>query len=177
MRLKNIYLKDGKRHREVEITRYDGVKFQRAYIDSSTKVSLKAFREYIADTIDANFYGGEQDLLGVWDYAYRKSGDNLVFVPREMGELDNGRGWLFHDCFLRTDGLLVEPDEDNIMWVNGNTIGYKPSSNEVGATQQGDRGDSERGFKLKILGDEMDREQRDALLYGFIENLGRNLGS
>lgn len=174
IQLKNIFIKDGQRNREIVLTRNDGVRAVCPYLSSAIKVSLKSFREFAADAIDGNFYGSESDLTSIWDFVYKKGSERVVHMPKEMGDLDNGKGWLFNDAFIQSDGNVVLPDNEEIMWVHGNTIGYKPAGNQEGASEQ----DENPWHALRIRGSsELNREDRQDLLVGYVNNLAKNLGS
>lgn len=174
IKLKNIFIKDGARNREIVLTRNDGVTATCPYLSSAIKVSLKSFREFAADAIDGNFYGSESDLTSIWDFVYKKGSERVVHMPKEMGDLDNGKGWLFNDAFIQSDGGVIVPDSEEIMWVHGNTIGYKPAGNQEGASEQ----DENPWHALRIRGStDLSRVDRQDLLVGYVNNLAKNLGS
>lgn len=178
IKLKNIFIKDGSRHRHLAVVRFDGYSASCGYMNSSVKVSLKAFREFVADAVDGSFYGSESDLTNIWDFVYRKGADRVVHMPKEMGDLDNGMGWIFNDSFIRADGMCIEPDEEGIMWINGNTLGYKPATNQEDGSSNSIDISENPWHALRIRGpNALSVLQRKELLTGFVTNLAKNLGS
>lgn len=131
IKLRNVFIKgDGERSREIVVIRQDGARSSPLLINSGTKVSLRSFKESMADAIDASFYGDENDLLAMWDFIYAKGADKIVAIPAEIGKLRNG-GWLFGDVFITSTGAVVQPDSEGVMWIGGNTTGIKPASINV----------------------------------------------
>lgn len=128
IRLKNIYIRDEMRTREVVVETVNGVISSPFLVSSDMKVSLKAFREAVADAADVSFYGSEADLTTMWEFVYAQKQNRIVHLPREIGHLENNRGWLFRDCFINANGVVIPPDEEGVMWVSGNTFGIKPAS-------------------------------------------------
>lgn len=128
IKLKNIFLLDGKRVREAEVIRCDGTKSHPMLIDSETKVSLKMFRAKVADACDANFFGQEGDLLSMWRYIYKHDTEKTVFIPDHIGRVENDGGWLFGNVYLRSNGEVITPDKSGVMWIGGNTRGIRPQS-------------------------------------------------
>lgn len=128
IKLKNIFLLDGKRVREAEIIRWDGFKSNPMLVDSETKVSLKQFRSKVADACDANFFGQEADLMSMWRYVYKHGTEKTVYIPDHIGLVENDGGWLFGNVYLRPNGEIIAPDKSGVMWVGGNTRGIRPQS-------------------------------------------------
>lgn len=128
IKLKNIFLLDGKRVREAEIVRWDGFKSNPMLVDSETKVSLKQFRSKVADACDANFFGQEVDLMSMWRYVYKHGTEKTVYIPDHIGLVENDGGWLFGNVYLRSNGEIIAPDKSGVMWVSGNTRGIRPQS-------------------------------------------------
>lgn len=128
VKLKNIFLIEGKRVREAEIVRADGTRSHPMLIDSDTKVGLKQFRAKVADACDANFFGQEGDLMSMWRYVYKHCTEKTVFIPDHIGKVEGDGGWLFGNVYLRPNGEIIPPDKSGVMWIGGNTRGIRPQS-------------------------------------------------
>lgn len=128
IKLKNIFLVEGKRIREADIIRCDSPRAKSILVDSETKVSIKFFRSKIADACDATFFGQENDLLNMWRYVYKNNAEKTVYLPDHIGKVDLDGGWLFGNVYIKPDGEVIEPDATGVMWLNGNLTGIRPLS-------------------------------------------------
>lgn len=173
IQLRNIFLRgDGERTREIVIVRRDGAKSSPMLVTSEMKVSLKAFKEAVANAIDATFYGGEMDLMEMWDYVYAKGCDRLVHIPSEIGHLQEDRGgWLFRDCYVTANGSVISPDKEGVMWVNGNSTGVKPMS-----VQLKRKANSSTTLDIPGLMTGLSSEERRAFRVEFYKQFCRNIG-
>lgn len=131
IKLSNIYMIDGRRQREMVVTRSDGFRSNSMLLDSETKVSLKAFRTKMADAVDGAYYGSESDLTSLWRFIAMKNPEKLVDIPDYVGDLSQDgmrRGWLFKNCYIRATGEVIDADSSGVMWWSGNTKGIRPRS-------------------------------------------------
>lgn len=131
IKLRNVFIRGDERSRDIVIIRCDGVKSNPIMVTSDVKVSVHAFKELVANAVDASFYGTETDLLQMWDFVYAKGSDRIVKIPDEVGRRAETGGWLFRDTYVDGSGREVLPDKEGIMWVNGNSVGIKPASINV----------------------------------------------
>lgn len=177
IRIRNIFLVDGGRLREIEIIRSDGIKSSPMLIDSDTKVSLKAFRAKMADAVDGCYYGQEQDLLHMWKYVYKRGAERTVDIPDHIGDLsyDGKRsGWLFRNLYIKPTGEVVPRDKFGVMWVNGNSKGIRPRS--ISAPLDKDIY-SHRSNAIPALAEGFTVEEMEAAEKVFVEMFTKNLGN
>ncbi len=168
IQLKNVYsTEDGDRLREIIVIRDDGFVSDPVLANSDTKVSLKTFRVLLARAADADFTGTDHDLISMWDYIYSKQTETLVKVTRVVGRHDKTRGWIFRNKFISDTGLIVEPDESGIFWINGGSGIRAEGLNKTTAQDATD---------IPLLYTDSTPDERDELLGGFIQNLSKNLG-
>jgi 5S rRNA maturation endonuclease (ribonuclease M5) len=170
IKLKNIYIKGQEREREVVIVREDGTKSLPVPVTSECKVSLKTFKSFIANAVDASFYGQESDLMVMWEYVYMKGQERLVYVPTKVGRLEEFKGWLFRDTFIMDTGVVIRPDEEGIIWFPGKTTGLKAMSLNISE----DKGNS--SIDIPSLISIESEDERSDLLRNLITNLCKNLG-
>jgi len=136
--------------------------------NSETKVSLKSFRVLLAKAADADFRGTDFDLIGMWDLVYAKNTETLVKVTRVVGRHDKSRGWVTRSKFISDTGVVIDPDESGIFWLNGKSIGIRPESlNKTGANDNLD---------IPLLETHTSPDEREQLLKDFAFNLAKNLG-
>ncbi len=170
--LKNIFIQGDMREREIQIIREDGRRSKNIRVTSEVKVSLKAFKALAANAIDASFYGREEDLATLWDFVYSTCKENEVHLPTTVGRLPEFKGWLFRNCFISETGKVIEPDQNGIMWLGGNSAGIKPVSLSTEST-----GKAEDRLDIPYINCSMPKEEIDELERGFIEKLAINLGN
>lgn len=171
IQLRNVFVKgDGERSREIVVIRNDGARSAPMLVTSEVKVSMHAFKEAMADAVDASFYGKDTDLLEMWDYIYAKGADRIVKLPKEVGRLEETGGWLFADCYITPSGSVVTPDSEGVMWVGGNTLGIKPASINVRNKSNAVSNDVPKA--LVQLSDVERREFRRQFFKNFITNIG-----
>lgn len=170
LQLKNVYITDeDDREREVIVVREDGYTSKPFKVNSEIKVSLKAFRVLLARAADCDFFGTDFDLMNMWSLVYSKSTEVLVHVSRVVGRHDKHRGWIFANKFISDTGVVVEPDESGIFWLNGKTIGLKAESLNKSMS-------SSEMTDVPVLVTDTTPEQRDELLHNFINYLALNFG-
>jgi 5S rRNA maturation endonuclease (ribonuclease M5) len=171
IKLKNVFLNEsGGRDREVVVVKQNGYVSDPFLVDSETKVSVKPFRTLVAKAADAEWMGSETDLCGMWRLVYRQDSDVLVRVPRTVGRHERYGCWIFRNCLITDNGVVVQPDKDGIFWVNGKSLGVRPESlNSNYSREERANGD--------IPGLEMDvtREEADELMETGIRMLAQNL--
>ncbi len=171
IKMRNVFVKgDGERSREVVVVRKDGAVSNPFLVTSEVKVSLRSFKEAVADAVDASFYGDEKDLLEMWDFIYSKGSERLVKIPKEVGRIADMGGWLFGDCFITPTGAVVGPDKEGVMWVNGNSGGIKPASINLK--------NKSKVVSLDIprLGVSLNEAERREFTNGFIRQFVTNIG-
>lgn len=169
--LRNIYIRDTEREREIIITREDGRKSSPLSINSDAKVSLKPFKTLVANAIDASFYGKEEDLASMWEYVYANCDERIVHLPEMVGRLEEFHGWLFRDYFIADTGAIYRPDDDGVIWIVNHTVGLKPVSIVTnGKNNAGTDG-------IPTLKTDLTEEEQDELLGGFVRNYADNLGN
>lgn len=169
--LKNVYICNHERIREIVVIREDGKRSRPIIINSETKVSLKLFRTFVANAVDASWYGTEEDLIYVWETVYSKKEEKCVYIPSHIGHLPEHHGWIFRDSFITSTGATIVPDSEGIMWVAGSDSGLKPGSLHQDASIRGKLDDVPR------LNSEFSKEERWEMLKGFSQNLSNNLGN
>lgn len=174
IRLKNIFVADGKRIRQAEVIRCDCKSGQPILVDSETKVSVKHFRSKVADSCDASFFGGEQDLINMWRYIYKNSVEKTVYLPDHVGKIEEEGGWLFGNVYIKHDGEVIKPDKTGVMWINGNLTGVRPvpisEDMELDIQTQGGSRSIPR-LNVDRLNLEVDQIERT-----FVLNYAKNLG-
>lgn len=171
IRLRNIFIMgDNERSREIIVRRQDGVSSKPLIVTSEMKVSMRSFKEAIANAIDASFYGSENDLAEMWDFVYAKGGEREVWIPKEVGHINSIGGWLFGDCFITPNGSIIEPDDEGVMWINGNSSGIKPASINVKNKSKAIPADIPRIRSC------LTKKQQDDLEADFVRQFIKNIG-
>ena len=168
IRLRNIFIRGIEREREVIIIREDGAESDAFIVPSEAKVSLRSFRTLVANAVDGSFYGREEDMIAVWEFAYKSSTEKLVQLPDRVGRLDKFKGWLFKDCFITDTGAVYTPDEEGAIWILDKTLGIRPvpiSENEASEMSG-----------IPTMKPSMVEEDRRDLLKNFAKQLAKNLG-
>lgn len=173
IKLRNIFLSEGKRVREAEILRIGARKGAPILVDSETKTSIKFFRTKVADACDATFMGNESDLLDMWRYIYRTNTEKTVFLPDHVGRVDLDGGWLFGNAYISSEGEVIKPDDKGVMWLNGNLTGIRPVSIsedlELDVYSQGSRNIPK--LNLDMMDEEV-RQVEKSLVVNYAKNLG-----
>ncbi|HET8687757.1 MAG TPA: toprim domain-containing protein, partial [Methanosarcina sp.] len=174
IKLKNVFVIEGRRIREVQIVRADRATSSPILMDSSTKVSVANFKAKVADAIDANFYGREDDLTQIWRYVYKKGSERMVYLPDHIGRIENDGGWLFRNCYIRPDGSgTVTPDSSGVMWISGNTRGIRPQS--ISSSLEQDIY-SNRLKDIPVMRQDISEEELVAMKESFVKLYAQNLG-
>lgn len=168
--LLNIYIQEGNREREVILHRADGVSSRPVIVNSEAKVSLKPFKSLAANTVDASFYGREEDLSTIWEYVYENSKEKVVHIPGIIGKVDEFKGWLFSDCFMQYTGAVYYPDENGVIWITNNSVGIKPTS--LVSSKEFDINTGIPSIRPRLE----EEEERIQLVKDFTLNFGKNLG-
>lgn len=168
--LKNVFNKNGELTRQIVIKTKNGKRSDLVFVNSSDKVSMKQFRTLLANAADGSFYGGDLDLIHMWEYVYDNSKPGMVWVADTVGVCQKQKGWLFDDCFIDRNGVLYEPDNEGIMWLGSSKKGIKCRSLNA------DDINSE-GMDIPRLSRDMDPDERAELLEGLVRNLSTNLGN
>lgn len=173
MKLLNVFItEDGDRHREMVIVRTDGYTSDPFMVNSDTKVKVPQFKVLAAKVADATFTGTEDELAAIWEIVSEKGGSTEVRIPRIVGRHEKYRAWIFRNKLITDSGTIIDPDENGIFWMNGHSIGLRPeglSQEEGGSTE--DRAD------IPALMTDLTLEERDEVLKGVLENVGKNLDS
>lgn len=175
IKLRNIFIRGKEREREVILKREDGIESDPVLITSDTKVGLKPFKSLAANSIDASFYGKEEDLAALWEFVYRNGHERLVYVPEQVGRIEKFKGWLFRDCFITDTGALYKPDEEGIIWITNGSVGIKPISITSNIEESGS-GNTDIPEIMSLLTEEDSEESYLKILKGFADNLAENLG-
>jgi 5S rRNA maturation endonuclease (ribonuclease M5) len=169
--MRNIYIRNGERERDVVIVREDGIKSEPIKVNSDCKVSVKPFKTLVSNAVDASFYGKEEDLTAMWEYVYTHSKEKIVYLPEMIGRLPEFGGWLFQDVFISDTGAKYVPDETGVIWISNNSVGLKPVS--IVSNNKG----KDDSLGIPFINTDMPSEEREELIKGFIHNLGVNIGS
>lgn len=175
IKMRNIFLIEGKRLREIEVIRNDGFKSNPLLIDSETKVSMKAFKAKIADACDGAYYGSDSDLLSIWKYVYKKGTERTVEIPDHVGCLkDRPGGWLLRNMYIRPTGEIIERDRLGVMWISGNSRGIRPKS--LSSPLEVDV-HSKKSKDVPALSNHFSEEEMEAFESIFVTNFAKNLGN
>ena len=166
MELRHVYLfmRGGKRHREIVFIREDGTCSEPTLIDSEVKNSLKSFKILVSEAVDGVFYGSEYDLVALWDFLYLKLPSKNVIVPSYVGYQESLGGFLFKNAYIDNNKVYL-PDEEGIIWTE--KMGIKPQS----LTD-----DSESMDIPHLITDVSDSDTLE-LLQSFLRALSVNLGN
>ena len=169
--LKNIYLtEDGDRVREVIVKKDTGKVSKPILITSEVKVSLKAFRVFVARAIDADFTGTEQNLSAMWNFIYRKAPEVLINVTRVVGRNEIHSSWILQNCMVIDTGEVILPDDSGVFWTGDKTEGVAPESlNKTSAIDDTNK-------DIPFLYNSLTESETDELLKGLIFNIAKNLG-
>lgn len=128
IRLLYVKVQGDERSRVIRIVRNDGRKSKPIVVNSEAKVSLRHWKILVANAVDASFVGSELDLAAMWTYVYSHQREAVVDVPPYVGDMEDGKGWLFGNQYIGPDGD-IEGDDDNIMWFDEKkTKGIAPKS-------------------------------------------------
>jgi 5S rRNA maturation endonuclease (ribonuclease M5) len=171
IQMRNIYIRNGERERDIIVVREDGLRSDPINVNSDCKVSVKPFKTLMSNAVDASFYGKEEDLTGMWEYVYAHSNERVVHLPDTIGRIPEFGGWLFRDVFITDAGAIYKPDESGVIWISNNSVGLKPVSLIANIKSK------EASAGIPFIGTDMSDTERDELLEGFIKNLGENIGS
>lgn len=128
IRLLYVKVQGDERSRVIRIVRNDGRKSKPIAVNSEAKVSLRHWKILVANAVDASFIGNENDLAGMWTYVYDTQREAVVEVPPYVGDMEDGKGWLFGNQYIGPNGD-TKGDSDNIMWFDEKkTKGIAPKS-------------------------------------------------
>ena len=128
IRLLYVKVQGEERSRVVRIVRNDGRKSRPVLVNSEAKVSLRHWKILVANAVDASFTGNEIDLASMWSYVYSHQREAVVDVPTYVGDMEDGKGWLFGNQYISKDADITA-DDDSIMWFdNKKTSGIAPKS-------------------------------------------------
>lgn len=128
IRLLYVKVQGDERSRVIRIVRNDGRKSKPVVVNSEAKVSLRHWKILVANAVDASFVGSELDLANMWSYVYATQREAVVEVPQYIGSMENDKGWIFGNQYIREDSD-IPADDDNIMWFDEKkTRGIAPKS-------------------------------------------------
>jgi hypothetical protein len=159
---------DGDRKREVRIIKETGKISEPVEVKSDIKTSIRSFRTLLANAVDGDFWGTDNDLIVTWELVFAK-GENEVKTTRWVGRVDRQRGWIFRNMFISDTGSIIKPDDNGITWLSGKTSGIKPESINVSNHVDGE------DMNLPYLNDELTKEERDEFTGNVVKNLVANL--
>jgi len=166
--LKNVFQdEEGDRLREVVVRRQDGSRSKPFFIDSETKVSSKPFRVLAARNLDCEWMGKDSDLDGMWRLVYDQFPDVTINIPKHVGRHAGNKCWIFQNILITDNGVVVKPDDNNVFWISGKSVGIRPQSIVQAESAEG----------IPSLCTSLSREESSDLLQGAIQQLGNNLGN
>lgn len=174
IKLNNVFVReDLDRQREVVIVREDGYKSKPFMIDDKTKVTIQSFKVLAARMADATFTGAENELAAIWKLVFKNAKSAEVTIPKIVGRHEGNRAWIFRNKLITDTGDVIDPDENGIFWMHGRSSGLRPVSlsKEDGGTGGEDSSD------IPALLTDIDEDEKNELLKGILENVGRNLNS
>lgn len=169
--LQFIYHRDGEMQRICVLTREDGKKSNPRTVTSDMKVSLRSFKNMVADAVDGVFYGMEGDLTSMWEMVYKTQTPREIIVPDKVGRVDECKGWLFKNIFISDTQDVYTADEDGVVWFRGTSKGIK-------AVSQDSDINVDKAFNVGVpdLPHTIPAEERASLEENFIKMLAENLG-
>lgn len=174
MRMSVIFLsKSAGRIRLIKVIHQAGFTAE-VEITSEIKVSKHMFEIAVADSVDGTFMGNEKDLKDLWSFLFNTTPYSLVHLLDYCGFVKNKdfRVWVFRNCVIEPGGniLMGNKDEDDIFWINGNSIGIKAAS------QLEDASHGEGLPVMRILNSDQDyRELTKMFVAKFAENFKGNM--
>ena len=169
LKLKNVYItEDNERQRELIAVRDDGLTSEPFKVNSEDKVTLKNFRVIIARVCDGDFRGTDADLATMWAYIYAKDKETFVNVIRTVGRNEKLKAWIFRNVYITDSGAIIEPDKDNIFWMQGHTVGIKAETININSHDLSD---------MPILEIGMSKEDTTELTKEFIVQMAKNIGN
>lgn len=169
IKLRNIFIRNGNREREIIIIKDTGQESKPIIIPSEAKVSIKPFKVLVANAVDATFYGQENDLADLWEYVYSLSDERIVDMPSHVGRIEEFKGWLLRDRFLADSGEEILVSDDGVIWIE-DKVGIKP----VSITSSTDATGIASG--IPKLNTELSDSEVEEFLKGFVQQLATNLG-
>lgn len=132
IKLRNVYIRDSQRIREVVFRHQSGFESRPFLISSEEKVSIKAFKELAANSVDGYFKGNEQDMIHLWEHVYESNKANIVHIPMGIGDLRREvGGWVFKNVMITSTGQVLTPDANGVFW-RGASQGVKPANISAG---------------------------------------------
>jgi 5S rRNA maturation endonuclease (ribonuclease M5) len=172
MRLLNVFLAEtGDRYREVVMIRSDGYRSEPFMVDDDTKVKVQSFKVLAARMADATFTGSEGELAAIWEIVSNRAPAAEVKIPMIVGRHEKHKAWIFRNKLISDTGVVVDPDENGIFWMHGRSVGIRPTSLSK------EEGGEESSHDIPALMTDLSVEEKDELVKGIIENVGRNLNS
>ncbi len=175
MKLNNIFIdSDGRRRREVTLTRFDGKVSPSMEVSSETKTSLKSFKTFTAEAKDCTFTGSEADLAAMWDAVFSESSETEVHVLDHVGLTEYG--WIFENKMITPAGSVIKADENGVFWPDGREGKYKVGIKTASIESRDRESSSKKCRGAPSVDSELSREKNSELLDEFILNLARNLG-
>lgn len=171
MHLRNVFIHENNRARELVFVRADGKTSKPVSVSSEVKTSLKAFKTFVANVIDASFKGTEADLAEVWEYVYAQGGENEVTITDHVGR--NECGWIMHNCLVTHSGRVLLPDTSGIFWKEGKGETNSTGIRAISINSLKSFTDSE--LEIPEFDTSMDKETAKQFYLEFVNNLKLNL--
>lgn len=136
---------------------------------SEMKISKHMFEIAVADSVDGTFLGNDKDLKDLWSFLFHTTPYQLVHLLDYCGyvKMKEFSAWVFRNCVVEPGGniLMCNKEDDDIFWLNGNSIGVKASS-------QMEDGSSGEGLPvMRVLSSDQDYRQITKL---FMEKFSDN---
>lgn len=173
MKVINVFMTEGgERQREVMMIRNNGYRSEPFMVGDDAKVKVPTFKVLAARMADATFIGSELELASIWQIVMDQHPSTEVKIPRIVGRHEKYRAWIFRNKLITDSGEIIDPDESGIFWTHGHSMGLRPES--LSTEEGGSSGD--RSDIPEILTD-LTIEERDTLLHGVVQNVGKNLNS
>ena len=163
LRIQNIYEEVGTEtigvRRDLVITDEYGIESKPVQMSPSAMSGKNGLLTWLMSQGNYLYYGGEQEMLHIWDYVFANDEGNIVYLMNRCGYIRETRFYLFKNVLIK-DHQPVYPDENGIFWVDD--VGYKANrlSDDETIPSMVTEGSFDVEKFLTLLGDTVDIRNR-----------------
>jgi len=118
--------------RNVELVNEYGDSSDIIPLEPGQMAGVNEFKKFLLSRGNYLFEGTATDLMNIWKYEFLHNDGEFVYMPPQIGWVENYRLWLFANMAIK-DGKVYKPDNDGIIWIEGK--GYKPQSFSTDSNQ------------------------------------------
>jgi DNA primase len=118
----------------VFVNKYDE-KSEPFFITPKSMVQNAQFAEFCFAKGNYLWEGNAPQLREVWKHTFAHDTGALVFQPDGYGRTQINGAWLFGNCVISREGKVIQPDNDDIFWLESQRLGLThplPDTGEEG---------------------------------------------